>query len=435
MRRLLTHPVTIGLVLRLGLAWLLPTLLDDGPVAYTDIDFHVFSDAAVHIQQGGSPYDRTTYRYTPFLAALLAVLPTRESGRYLLCIADFLAGWILWTLQRQQRARQAAPSTATKASSSDFSKFLSRWLSRDTQDALWWLYNPLAINICTRGSAESLLVLLPVLGTVWCVTRSEWSPLSRALTAGLVHGMAMHSKVYPVIYSLALATVLSPHHRRGARPPGFWTWIRGFLTLPPILFGIVALATFGGLTAAAVHFYGRVALDEGLLYHFSRVDHRHNYSSHWYWIYLARASAAESDAVTPVYMHVIGKLLLVPQVVLLIVTSWQWAGRNLEFCLFVLTLAFVAQNKVITAQYFTWYLCLLPLCAQTLRATRRVAVAVGLLLVSIVLWLLSAYLLELQGWAVHATVWAASLVFYAAHVNLLVALLDSAVVMIKTKAE
>ena len=43
MERLVTcHPVWVGLLLRLGLAWFLPWLLDDGRflpgVAYTDID-------------------------------------------------------------------------------------------------------------------------------------------------------------------------------------------------------------------------------------------------------------------------------------------------------------------------------------------------------------------------------------------------------------
>jgi hypothetical protein len=43
LRSILTHhPVTVGLLVRLTLAWLLPALLDDGKlipgVAYTDID-------------------------------------------------------------------------------------------------------------------------------------------------------------------------------------------------------------------------------------------------------------------------------------------------------------------------------------------------------------------------------------------------------------
>ena len=53
------------------------------------------TDGALFMARGGSPYDRSTYRYTPLLAA--ALLPNvslhRAWGKLLFCGADLLAAW------------------------------------------------------------------------------------------------------------------------------------------------------------------------------------------------------------------------------------------------------------------------------------------------------------------------------------------------------
>lgn len=499
--RVLSHPEYapwIGLILRLFLAWFLPWLLDDGRwlpgVSYTDIDFLVFTDAAEYLKRGMSPYDRHTYRYTPFLAELLSRLPTKEFGRHLFCVADALCGYIILH-ERRARRKQQQELQQRAGDAADNGSGVSHWRSVELVDACLWLYNPLAINICTRGSSESLMVLLPVLLTFWIATgkerRQEYTKDAEGsgigsdrngdndndndgtatylqiFLAGICHGVAIHSKLYPVIYSLSYMAYFATPPRSGpttsaskgiAKTSCFpWTnpmkllrlaklWIgRLLFSTKPLLFLVTFLVTFGFLTWLAVYIYGEIALQEGLLYHFSRVDHRHNYSMYWYWIYLARArttDAATAKAATAAMasavgaatssdlfsLATLGRLLLVPQAFLLAFSSVGMAPHNgqLGLTLFVQTYLFVSHNKVITAQYFTWYLCLLPLCNSSsggLLKSRKVVRASILLGVSILLWLGSAYGLEMQGLRFHRIVWIASVLYFFANVNMMGSLL------------
>lgn len=178
-----------------------------------------------------------------------------------------------------------------------------------------------------------------------------------------------------------------------------------------------------GLTYAAVQSYGREAWEEGLLYHFQRVDHRHNYSIYWYWIYLSRGRAATSALSTSASLW--GHIPTIPQIFILGFTSLGIAPYDLTLALFVQTFAFVAFNKVMTAQYFTWYLCLLPLCSDRISwRSKRMLASLALLGVSIVSWLLSAFTLEMLGWRTHRHLWLASMFFFIANINLLVSILD-----------
>lgn len=79
------------------------------PVAYTDIDYAVYSDAAAHVAQGRSPYERFTYRYTPFLAAVLVPNSVVHPvwGKALFSAADLLIARLdalIWLRSHQARS-------------------------------------------------------------------------------------------------------------------------------------------------------------------------------------------------------------------------------------------------------------------------------------------------------------------------------------------
>jgi len=63
----------IGLLVRVGLLVFghIQDQVKSWSLSYTDVDYLVFSDAAKYVLEGKSPYDRTTYRYTPLMAYLV----------------------------------------------------------------------------------------------------------------------------------------------------------------------------------------------------------------------------------------------------------------------------------------------------------------------------------------------------------------------------
>ena len=464
-----SHAFLIGLTLRLFLMIVLPILMDDGlllqGVKYTDIDYDVFTDAAEHVSNGRSPFRRHTYRYTPFIAWILSFASSADAiswwrhpkyfGKILFCVADSLCGLIIMKLKQSSRIHNRNDDVGTNIK---------------IQDALWWMYNPLPINICTRGSGESFVVLLPVLFTLITVMSTSkctkrYQIWSVSIVAGIIHGLAIHAKLYPIIYTVSFMAYISLQEQSlqtksrtkksmsstigwysvmtpvidddtvnsRIKYPFPWLnpirllklirlWIqRLLLTLSSLLFLNFSMTTFAVLTNIAVKLYGDESLEEGLLYHFSRLDHRHNYSMFWYWIYLARGKVSRLGGdMSSSSLTIMSKGLLLPQVVLLLYSSLGIAPYDLSFALFLQTFSFVAQNKVMTAQYFTWYLVLLPLCSDRIVwKTRSMIQAAVLLGLSIVTWLGCAFCLEMKGMAVHLQVWMASVGFFVANVNLL----------------
>ena len=159
---------------------------------YTDIDLDVFEDAADLVAAGKSAFDRHTYRYTPLLAHLIhyARAYIHVDARMMFCTADVIVGCAVYYLTSSLKTAN-----------------------------MWWLFNPVPINICTRGSAESFIVLMPVMATLCCLKRAKAigagllatkQQLALLALAGVFHGLAVHCKIYPVIYSLSYSRLSIP---------------------------------------------------------------------------------------------------------------------------------------------------------------------------------------------------------------------------------
>ena len=332
---------------------------------YTDVDYDVLKDGARAMMQGGSPFQRATYRYSPLVAwpLLLDVKTGLPVAKLVFCLMDVLLGDAMGQLAEQRGA--------------------------SSHVRLLWLFNPISIVLCTRGSWDAVSVYLVLKALL-----SKRSPVK----AGLLLGLATHLRLYPVIYAAPFLYNLCFESRRRrpiARALAFCMAFTSGLLAP---------------TLYAYQAYGNVYVEEALRYHLKRADHRHSFSVFWLPIYLSRA--LQDSRLT-----LLLKLAPFAAHLLLQAASLIALKHDIDKCALAQTLLFVAANKVCTAQYFLWWL---PLLLVVVDDWRRILKPLRNWVLSCGLWLAVAYGLEFVGLPVHVLLWGCSLLFFRANVDLLI---------------
>ncbi|KAJ3079485.1 hypothetical protein HK102_003747 [Quaeritorhiza haematococci] len=441
MNLMIQNLLLAALVLRLG--FLLYGEWQDrslSSVKYTDIDYVVFTDAARFVAEGGSPYARATYRYTPLLAFLM--LPNVTSwgfpqfGKMVFVACDLVAGILIYRILlmqfrrgRAEEVREAATEGKVKEGSNT-SALQQQQRSACIYTAVW-LLNPFVTTISTRGSCEAVLAAM-VLSSLYCI-------LSGRLWIGsALFGLAVHFKIYPIVYALPILMFLDERYKtrtRRSTNPGNETRKEGkqkaqdspnvktsllvslirFCNRQRIEFGLISGGVFLALSALMYILYGHDFLQETYLYHVTRKDHRHNFSIYFYHIYLTYLRPTSTLA---------GLLAFIPQLGTVAIIGFPLAKVDLVFACFAQTYAFVMLNKVCTAQYFMWYLCFLPIILPSSKLTSTHRKTGVLLLIAWVLgqalWLYYAFRLEHLGHNTYRQLWYSSVAFLLVNVVVLI---------------
>uniref|UniRef100_A0A914CC16 GPI alpha-1,4-mannosyltransferase I, catalytic subunit n=1 Tax=Acrobeloides nanus TaxID=290746 RepID=A0A914CC16_9BILA len=365
-------------------------------VKFTDIDYQVYTDAAINVYNGRSPYERHTYRYTPVLAWVLVPNVAYEKfGKILFCLVDILVGWLLFKI-----ALTRLPLNVTIKKKFELLSEC-KWAV-----ALFWLFNPLTVVISARGNADCIVCAAVIL-TIYLLRKNQW------LLAAIVHGgLAVHFKIYPIIYLPSIYLALS-QVRLATNFQEFLRYL--FLNFRGYIFVIISISCFVFLLAIGYHFYGYTFLNEYLLYHFTRQDIRHNFSPYFYPLYLSMND--------PFWTKVLSLGAFLPQMISTLVFAFKYYD-DLPFCWFLSTLAFVSLNKVCTSQYFVWYIVFLPLVSQNLEISNSQTFRLLFLWFGGQgAWLLPAYFLEFQGWNTYIWIWLSSLLFLCINFYIMVSLI------------
>lgn len=341
-------------------------------VPYTDVDYKVYTDAARFLLEGYSPFRRHTYRYTPLLALILTpnILVHADFGKVIFSVVDIVVTVLIKNiLLRENNSKRTAEAYA-----------------------LVWLYNPLTFVISTRGNADSLSVLF-VLSTLYFFQRDK------TIISGLMHGLSIHFRLYPIAFSLSMYLALRDKH-----------YFLPSLNQLKLLFScLLSLTCF---TAISYYFYGYEYLYESLIYHLIRKDARHNFSLFFYMTYLSTGQSP----------NILNRLFtFLPQLIVLVALSLRYSSKKeVPFAMLTLAIVMVTYNSVMTSQYFFWFLSLLPLCLPNIRmALKRWLILLAFWVLSQGLWLFDAYLLEFKAVNSFYRIWLDAIIFFVVNIKIL----------------
>ncbi|KAK8650912.1 hypothetical protein V6N13_140533 [Hibiscus sabdariffa] len=352
-------------------------------VRYTDVDYLVFSDAASLMASGQSPYKRTTYRYSPLLAFLL--IPNSfiaaSWGKFLFSASDLFVGLFIRIILKQRKV----PDHLC------------------TYSMLIWLFNPFTFTIGTRGNCEPVVCAM-ILWIIICLINGN------VVQAACWFGLIVHFRIYPIIYALPIILFLDPRFFQSGVKPLLCDWTSDQGKIRQINSQVTD--QFDGVFSSFVLAFSSDYMDGNF------------YMRHCSIILLAQIQDIIFPSISTISiltMNVIFRFWKSSSPLVLVFCF----AKDLVFCFFVQTVAFVAFNKVITAQYFVWFFCLLPLILPwtNMKFKWQGLCCILLWMGAQTHWLLWGYLLEFKGKNVFLQLWMASLLFQAANTFILIMLI------------
>ena len=261
----------LGLAIRVALIMLLSQYesIYNQDLALTDIDYKVYSDAALY----DSPYERHTYRYSPLLAYLMAFNYSHHEviGKIILALFDVFAIGLVYYVNSRNENEIIGTNYGMLS-------------------AKIYAFNPLFIYLTVRGSCESItLCLLYAFWSLYWGGKADGHKsilemrakrvdqhqpsVQKRWASYAIFGLLVHFRIYPILF----VPFILAHQYHLSHTNKVSALIKGFFEI-----SLVAGGVFLGLGLLFYSWYGRQFVEETYLYHWGRLDNRHSFSAFFY---------------------------------------------------------------------------------------------------------------------------------------------------------